>query len=77
MTDGGLDFQRGANLGGSGPHITESEAFIFVEGNAGNPGTIVFYVKNEVWCVPFKTHVNRGWISVPYGVVDRLLGDAY
>ena len=76
VTDSGLDLQGGANLGGSGPHISEAEAFAFVQGDTGNPGTIVFYLQNQVWCLPSKADVNRGRIGVPHGIVNRLLGDS-
>ena len=76
VTGGRLDSHFSADPRGSRPHIVQSEAFTFVQGNSGDPGTIIFNLKLQVWCVPEKTHDNQSCIAMAHSVVDRLLSDA-
>jgi hypothetical protein len=76
VTGSSLDFHFSADLRGSRAHTVQSEAFIFIEGDPEDPGTIIFDLKNKVWCVPDKAHGNQSWIGMAHGVVNCFLGDA-
>src|SRR5271154_6499094 len=74
MTGDSLDIQSTVDLRRSGAHVTQSEAFTFLQAGTGDSRSIIFYLKNEVWGVPAKCHAHHCRLGVANGVADRLLG---
>src|SRR5271165_4825792 len=77
MTGGGMNIQFSVDLRGSGAHVTQAEAFTFLQTGTGNSGSIIFYFKNEVGRFPAERHAGRRGLGVAHRVADRLLGKTH
>ena len=71
-----MDVQFSVDLRGSGSHVTQSEAFAFLQAGTGDSRSIIFYLKNEIGRFPAKCHADHCRFGVANGVADRLLGKA-
>src|ERR1700730_7940866 len=74
MTGGSMDILFSVNLRGSCAHVTQSEAFTFLQAGSGDSRSIVFYFKNEIRRIPAKRHAYHRRLGVAHRVADRLLG---
>src|ERR1700730_8578021 len=74
MTGGSMDILFSVDLRGSCAHVTQSEAFTFLQAGTGDSRSIIFYFKNEIRRFPAKHHAYHGRLGVANGVADRLLG---
>src|SRR5208337_4339462 len=63
------------DLRGSCAHVTQSEAFTFLQGSFGDSRSIIFYFKNEIRRIPAKSHAYHCSLGVANGVADRLLSN--
>src|SRR6266478_9990501 len=74
MAGGSMDIQFSVDLRGSCAHVTQSEAFTFLQAGSGDSRSIIFYLKNETRRFPAKCHAYHCRLGVANGVADRLLG---
>src|SRR3984893_4936707 len=74
MTGGSMDILFSVDLRGSCAHVTQSEAFTFLQAGTRDSRSIIFYFKNEIRRFPAKRHAYYRRLGVANDVADRLLG---